>query len=282
MVLLYLFWGLTCAQGPVSQAMLGGGGCKSPEPAPLARPAGPQVHCGDTKRTFASALDRIRSHNEVPVFDSLEEREGRGWTRGDGDEEEGAMGGEDVGHHEEDEFDDDELGMSCGRLTKPGAARRMSITLDRFTGDSMLSYSFNAGGGGANPLGGHVAPDSQLNGSFVSAFSQSLNSSLNAPFLHQGLTSPTGSDVSHLFPSTVRNPNKSIVTIDARSSRILMANETTCEIFGYKRGELAGMKVQNLFAEPYRARHRALVEQNIDSTGNTVLISGKVVSEKKK
>ena len=273
----------------MSQALLRAG--KSPEPpaAAFSRPAGPQVHCGDTKRTFASALDRIRSHNEVPVFETYEEEEeggdnGRRWREGGGDEEEGAAGGDDL--YGEDEFDDDdEFGASCGRLTKPGrgAARRMSITLDRFTGDSMLSYSFNAGGGGGlggNPLGGHVAPDSQLNGSFVSAFSQSLNSSLNAPFLHQGLTSPTGSDASHLFPSTVRNPNKSIVTIDARSSRILMANEITCEMFGYTRGELGGMKVQTLFAEPYRARHRALVEQNIDSTGNTVLISGKVVSGK--
>ena len=158
--------------------------------------------------------------------------------------------------------------MSSGRLTKPGMARRMSITLDRFTGDSMLSYSFNVGSGSSNP-GGHAAPDPQLNGSFVSAFSQSLNSSLNAPFLHQGLTSPTGSDGSYLFPSTARNPNKSIVTVEAQSSRILIANETTCEMFGYKRSELVGMKVQNLFAEPYRARHKAMVEQDIDSTGKT-------------
>ena len=250
--------------------MLGGGGCKSPEPAPLSRPSGPQVHCGDSKRTLASALDRIRSHNEVPVLDSFGEY---GMEAEAGDEEEVEYG-EDYG----DDFDEDDLGMSSNRLTKPGMDRRMSITLDRFTGDSMLSYSFNAGGSGGGNPGGHAAPDSQLNGSFVSAFNQSLNSSLNAPFLHQGLTSPTGSDGSYLFPSTARNPNKSIVTIDAQSSRILMANETTCEMFGYKRGELAGMKVQNLFAEPYRARHRALVEQNIDSTGKTVLISGKVVS----
>ena len=64
-------------QGPVYQATPGGGGggggggLKSPEPAPLSRPTGPQVHCGDTKRTFASALDRLRSHNnDVPVFSS--------------------------------------------------------------------------------------------------------------------------------------------------------------------------------------------------------------------
>lgn len=51
----------------------------------------------------------------------------------------------------------------------------------------------------------------------------------------------------------------------------------TCELFGYQKDELAGMKVQNLFSEPYRAKQQALVEQNIDSSGATVPISGKVV-----
>ena len=58
-----------------------------------------------------------------------------------------------------------------------------------------------------------------------------------------------------------------------------MANEMTCELFGYQKDELAGMKVQHLFTEPYRAKQQALVEQNIDSSGATVLISGKVVSQ---
>ena len=57
-----------------------------------------------------------------------------------------------------------------------------------------------------------------------------------------------------------------------------MANEMTCELFGYQRNELVDMKVQSLFTEPYRAKQRALVEQNVDSSGEPVLISGKVVS----
>jgi PAS domain S-box-containing protein len=52
----------------------------------------------------------------------------------------------------------------------------------------------------------------------------------------------------------------------------------TCELFGYQKDELSGMKVQSLFTEPYRAKQQALVEQNIDASGATVLISGKVVS----
>ena len=80
-----------------------------------------------------------------------------------------------------------------------------------------------------------------------------------------------------LFPSAARNPNKAIVTIDAQSSCILMTNEITCELFGYQRDELAGMKVQNLFSEPYRVKQQALIERNIDCSGREVLISGKVV-----
>lgn len=150
----------------------------------------------------------------------------------------------------------------------------MSVTLDRFMGDSLLhfSYSTAAGSMGVPPL------DSQLGGSFVTAFSQGqgLNASLNAPFLHQNISSPSG-ETSHLFPTAARNPNKAIVTIDSQSSLILVANEMTCELFSYQRNDLVGMKVQNLFAEPYWAKQRALVEQNIDASGETVLVSGKVV-----
>ena len=115
-------------------------------------------------------------------------------------------------------------------------------------------------------------------GSFVQAFSQGLNSSLNVPFVQQNSSSSiAGGESSVLFPSAARNPNKAIVTIDAQTSWILMANEMTCELFGYQRNELVDMKVQSLFTEPYRAKQRALVEQNVDSSGEPVLISGKVV-----
>ena len=118
-------------------------------------------------------------------------------------------------------------------------------------------------------------PSSDLGGSFVSAFSRSLNTSLNVPFLHQA-TSPTTKDA--IFPTVARNPNKALVTIDAMSSIILIANSVACDLFHYSHDQLVGMKVQQLFTEPYRARQRALVEQNISNDGETVLMSGKVVS----
>lgn len=116
----------------------------------------------------------------------------------------------------------------------------------------------------------------------MQAFTQGLNSSLSVPYI---ATSPVGGAMGGagsgeqfpLFPTAARNPNKAIITIDAQSSRILVANEMTCELFGYQPSELAGMKIQSLFTEPYRGKQRALMEQNISALGETILISGKVV-----
>ena len=115
------------------------------------------------------------------------------------------------------------------------------------------------------------------------AFTQGLNTSLSVPYLQSTSPAPGGGAASnsgdqfHIFPTAARNPNKAIITIDAQTSRILIANEMTCELFGYQRNELVGMKIQNLFTEPYRGKQRALVEQNISASGETVVISGKVV-----
>ena len=138
--------------------------------------------------------------------------------------------------------------------------------LNRFNGDSLLSFSYK-------PPTSVIPLD--LSGSFVSAFSHPLNASLNLPFV----TSPAKDKDAFLFPTTARNPNKALFTIDAKSSLILVANDVACNLFGYQRGDLIGLKIQYLFTEPYQARQRALVEENIDVMGETVLVSGKVVSD---
>ena len=180
-------------------------------------------------------------------------------------EEEGGREGEldeELTNHNESEL--------WSRVTSPSPRHD---ALEKFTGDSMLHFSFNQGGN----LGG----DPQLGGSFVRAFTTGqglLHKSLNVPSIHHIQSTSDATSSTNLFPSAARNPNKAIVTIDAQSSRILMTNEITCELFGYQRGDLVGMKVQNLFTEPYRAKQHALVERNIDASGNEVLVSGKVVS----
>ena len=139
--------------------------------------------------------------------------------------------------------------------------------LGHFTGEEMLSVSYGRSGV-TSPT-----PGDQLSGSFVRAFSSSMDTSLNVPFMQ------TMMDSSNVFPTASRAPNKALVTISAKTSLILVANEYACEIFGYSQAELVGMKVQALFTEPYQPRQRALVEQHIDSTGETVLLSGKVVRQ---
>ena len=147
--------------------------------------------------------------------------------------------------------------------------------LEPFKGDSLLSFSYKPSQ--LSPLTASTAGgNDDLGGSFVSAFFHSFNSSFNLPYV----TSPTKDKDAFLFPTAARNPNKALITMDAKSSLILVANEVTCNLFGYEKSDLLGLKVQHLFTEPYVARQRALVEENIDSTGERVLISGKVVSTK--
>ena len=153
-------------------------------------------------------------------------------------------------------------GASDGQRTNPSVAS--GHELEHFTGGSILSYSYNS----QTKLS---AGDSYLNNSFIRSFTHSLNTSLNVPSMHM---STNGT----LFPSTARCPNKAMVTISAQSSQILVANRTACELFGYQRHQLSEMKVHNLFAEPYRAKQQALVEQHIDMEGGVVLVAGKVVS----
>ena len=141
------------------------------------------------------------------------------------------------------------------------------VHLGHFTGEEMLSVSYGRSGVSSPPSG------DQLSGSFVRAFSSSMDTSLNVPFMQ------TVMDSSSVFPTASRAPNKALVTISARTSHILVANAYACEVFGYSQSDLVGMKVQALFTEPYQPRQRALVEQHIDSTGETVLLSGKVVRE---
>ena len=171
----------------------------------------------------------------------------------------------------QESYGDDTGSGECGHSSQSEETTEPldSKELDRFVGDSVLSFSFNPP---TTPL---TPRSAELGGSFVSAFCRSLNTSLNVPFF----ASPSkDKETTFLFPTVVRNPNKAILTIDAATSVILIANNLACNLFGYEQSQLVGMKVQSLFSEPYRARQRALVEQNVNAAGETVLVSGKVVS----
>lgn len=157
------------------------------------------------------------------------------------------------------------------RLSSMSCEQSSVNELDKFKGDSLLSVSYKPSLVSPGPP---TTNWDDLGGSFVSAFAHSLNSSLNLPFV----TSPTKDKETFLYPTVARNPNKALLTIDAKSSLILVTNEVACNLFGYQKSDMVGLKIQHLFTEPYQSHQRALAEENIDSTGGTVLVSGKVVS----
>ncbi|XP_069106167.1 PAS domain-containing serine/threonine-protein kinase-like [Argopecten irradians] len=80
-----------------------------------------------------------------------------------------------------------------------------------------------------------------------------------------------------IYPSTVRNPNKAICTIDAKTSEILVANEIACELFGYEREDFIGRQLKDMIK--LKPKEQAtIMETHLDEvTGEVVSLSGKVV-----
>ncbi|XP_052234562.1 uncharacterized protein LOC127847053 isoform X3 [Dreissena polymorpha] len=77
-------------------------------------------------------------------------------------------------------------------------------------------------------------------------------------------------------PTSVRNPNKALCTIDAKTSEILIANEMACELFAYEESELIGMKLKDLVRLKPRDQS-TIMESHLEPTGDVVNICGKVV-----
>lgn len=79
-----------------------------------------------------------------------------------------------------------------------------------------------------------------------------------------------------MFPSTVRNPNKALCTINGKTSEILVANEMACELFGYDEAEMVGLLLKDLVK--LKPKDQAtILESHLELTGEVVDIAGKVV-----
>lgn len=78
------------------------------------------------------------------------------------------------------------------------------------------------------------------------------------------------------------NPNKSLITINGRTSEILTANNITCDLFGYSENELIGMKLNDLldltdYSGQSKQPMELLVESDkLDENGRVVLCPGKI------
>eukprot|EP00057_Strongylocentrotus_purpuratus_P012130 XP_011666604.1 PREDICTED: uncharacterized protein LOC100892171 [Strongylocentrotus purpuratus] len=133
-------------------------------------------------------------------------------------------------------------------------------TLDKFKGDELNSLSFTGG---------------LSKGSFAPAPTPPpLNMSLGRSWSFYNFVG--GAQTGVALPTTVRNPNKAMLTIEARSTKILLASKMAGELFGYDPGELVGKKMTDLLSLPDRNRPHALMEEHLESTGQVVMVSGHV------
>ncbi|KAL3887875.1 hypothetical protein ACJMK2_000264 [Sinanodonta woodiana] len=111
-------------------------------------------------------------------------------------------------------------------------------------------------------------------GSFAPSAETSLNKSLAESWSFYNYIG--GGDTGMVFPSTVRNPNKAICTINSRTSEILVANEMACELFGYEEFELIGMELRKLIKLKPK-KQATICETHLEPCGDLVEIAGKVV-----
>lgn len=81
----------------------------------------------------------------------------------------------------------------------------------------------------------------------------------------------------HVHNGPNRKTGEAVVTINAKTSCILVANRTACRLFNYKEEELCGKKVYELFTMEDGIRQEILIERNLDTNGNIVMASGKIL-----
>jgi PAS domain S-box-containing protein len=82
----------------------------------------------------------------------------------------------------------------------------------------------------------------------------------------------------------VSNPNKALVVINGRTTEILTANNTSCELFGLSEVKLIGKKLKDLLdlseeasQNGKLAKQDLLMESDrLDENGKVVLCSGKI------
>ncbi|XP_041486067.1 uncharacterized protein LOC121432268 [Lytechinus variegatus] len=135
-------------------------------------------------------------------------------------------------------------------------------TLEKFKGDELNSLSFTGG---------------LCKGSFAPTPTPPpppLNMSLGRSWSFYNFVG--GAQTGMVLPTTVRNPNKAMLTIEARSTKILVASKMAGELFGYDPQELVGKKMTDLLSLPDRDRPHALMEEHLESTGQVVMVSGHV------
>ncbi|XP_066565930.1 PAS domain-containing serine/threonine-protein kinase [Amia ocellicauda] len=83
--------------------------------------------------------------------------------------------------------------------------------------------------------------------------------------------------LNHSVTPAVHNPKKAILTVDTKTTEILVANEVACKLFEYRSQELIGLKLTCLLRKTNQTLEEALGEEHLQTNGNLIMVSGKVV-----
>lgn len=135
-------------------------------------------------------------------------------------------------------------------------------TLSKFKGDALNSFSFS-------PNYQSKRSSVRLNPDGFQRHSKSLSASW-AFYNFVGCGSQPGS----IFPTTIHNPNKAVVTINAKTTEILVTNKMACALLGINQAQSGKRLCDYLSAKKY---YTTLAETQLESNGEVVLISGKVM-----
>ncbi|XP_050395155.1 PAS domain-containing serine/threonine-protein kinase [Patella vulgata] len=153
-----------------------------------------------------------------------------------------------------------ELNQSFPKVAKSKMKEVLDVTtpnLDQFECEGLNDVSFSPG---------------FSKGSFSIA-ETSLDLSLNESWSFYNYVG--GGETGHVFPQAVRNPNKAICTINAKTSEILVANEMACDLFGYDKSQLIGRNLKDMI-QLKSLDQMFLSESHLQLNGDIVDISGKV------
>ncbi|XP_072896702.1 PAS domain-containing serine/threonine-protein kinase [Hemitrygon akajei] len=158
-----------------------------------------------------------------------------------------------------------DLSKTFPRMARPALQKIVAGTywnLESFTGDSLNSYSYS-------PVASQNLLLPNLSGSFSCPESASNVSS--------NFWNLLGGDNDSTFPTTVRSPNKAILTIDCLTAEILVANDMACKLLCYSSKELIGQKLSSFISNSIHGLEEALYEDHPEVDGQVVTVSGKVI-----
>ncbi|KAM6388835.1 PAS domain-containing serine/threonine-protein kinase isoform 2-T2 [Pluvialis apricaria] len=105
------------------------------------------------------------------------------------------------------------------------------------------------------------------------SLSTSTGSSSSCSFLHALAVEES----SQHLPTTARNLNKAIFTVDVNTTEILVANDKACKLLGCSSQELIGQKLSRLISKSSQDVWEAVGEEYIETDECSLVVSGTVV-----